>query len=153
MHFTCTQCKYEFCYGCGKPFMMGAQCGLSEYCAKLGLHAHHPRNCLFYLRDKEPHELQTLLQVILLKRNTNFNSDKLTLLLLEIAKWFIIKIIRNPIVFVILQMNNVTYETEAAEGNARCPVQLQRETPTGLVDTTCGSETPPNYAGLCKYDL
>lgn len=63
MHFTCTQCKYEFCYGCGKPFMMGARCGLSEYCARLGLHAHHPRNCLFYLRDKEPHELQTLLQV------------------------------------------------------------------------------------------
>lgn len=63
MHFTCTQCKYEFCYGCGKPFTMGARCGLSDYCAKLGLHAHHPRNCLFYLRDKEPHELQTLLQV------------------------------------------------------------------------------------------
>ncbi|XP_028170195.1 uncharacterized protein LOC114359868 [Ostrinia furnacalis] len=110
MHFTCTQCKYEFCYGCGKPFMMGARCGLSEYCAKLGLHAHHPRNCLFYLRDKEPHELQTL-----------------------------------------LQMNNVEYETAAPEGSPnRCPIQLQRETPTGLVDGTCGSEAPANYAGLCK---
>ncbi|XP_045533969.1 E3 ubiquitin-protein ligase lubel isoform X1 [Papilio machaon] len=110
MHFTCTQCKYEFCYGCGKPFMMGARCGLSEYCAKLGLHAHHPRNCLFYLRDKEPHELQTL-----------------------------------------LQMNNVTYETEPGPGSTgRCPVQLQRETPTGLVDGACGSESSPNNAGLCK---
>ncbi|XP_050670397.1 E3 ubiquitin-protein ligase lubel-like [Leptidea sinapis] len=110
MHFTCTQCKYEFCYGCGKPFMMGARCGLSEYCAKLGLHAHHPRNCLFYLRDKEPRELQTL-----------------------------------------LQMNNVTYETVAPEGTGpRCPIQLQRETPTGLIDTTCGSEVLPNQAGLCK---
>nr|XP_034825686.1 E3 ubiquitin-protein ligase lubel isoform X2 [Maniola hyperantus] len=110
MHFTCTQCKYEFCYGCGKPFMMGARCGLSEYCSKLGLHAHHPRNCLFYLRDKEPHDLQTL-----------------------------------------LQMNNVTYETEEAEGaTGRCPIQLQRETPTGLVDTVCGSEVQKNQAGLCK---
>ncbi|KAM3964680.1 LOW QUALITY PROTEIN: uncharacterized protein ACR2FA_001070 [Aphomia sociella] len=110
MHFTCTQCKYEFCYGCGKPFMMGAQCGLSEYCAKLGLHSHHPRNCLFYLRDKEPHELQTL-----------------------------------------LQMNNVTYETEAPEGSTnRCPIQLQRETPTGLVDGTCGNDVPPQHGGLCK---
>ncbi|CAH4006462.1 unnamed protein product [Pieris brassicae] len=110
MHFTCTQCKYEFCYGCGKPFMMGARCGLSEYCAKLGLHAHHPRNCLFYLRDKEPHDLQTL-----------------------------------------LQMNNVTYETEAPQGcNKRCPIQLQRETPTGLVDTTCGNEVASGNAGLCK---
>ncbi|XP_052747085.1 E3 ubiquitin-protein ligase lubel isoform X2 [Bicyclus anynana] len=110
MHFTCSQCKYEFCYGCGKPFMMGARCGLSEYCSRLGLHAHHPRNCLFYLRDKEPHELQTL-----------------------------------------LQMNNVTYETEAAEGSTgRCPIQLQRETPAGLLDTVCGSEVQQNQAGLCK---
>ncbi|CAH0404939.1 unnamed protein product [Chilo suppressalis] len=110
MHFTCTQCKYEFCYGCGKPFTMGARCGLSDYCAKLGLHAHHPRNCLFYLRDKEPHQLQTL-----------------------------------------LQMNNVAYETEAPEGSStRCPIQLQRETPTGLVDGTCGGDVPPNHAGLCK---
>ncbi|XP_052758610.1 E3 ubiquitin-protein ligase lubel isoform X2 [Galleria mellonella] len=110
MHFTCTQCKYEFCYGCGKPFTMGAQCGLSEYCAKLGLHSHHPRNCLFYLRDKEPHELQTL-----------------------------------------LQMNNVTFETEAPEGSTnRCPIQLQRETPTGLVDGICGNDVPPLHGGLCK---
>lgn len=63
MHFTCSQCKYEFCNGCSKPFKMGAQCGLSDYCAKLGLHSHHPRNCLFYLRDKDPKELQTLLTV------------------------------------------------------------------------------------------
>lgn len=63
MHFTCTQCKFEFCYGCGKPFKMGAKCGMSDYCAKLGLHSHHPRNCLFYLRDKEPHELEKLLKV------------------------------------------------------------------------------------------
>lgn len=58
-----TQCKHEFCYGCNKDFLMGAKCKVSPYCAKLGLHAHHPRNCLFYLRDKEPHELQSLLSV------------------------------------------------------------------------------------------
>lgn len=60
---SCSQCKYEFCYGCNKDFLMGAKCKVSSYCAKLGLHAHHPRNCLFYLRDKEPHELQSLLSV------------------------------------------------------------------------------------------
>lgn len=64
MHFTCSQCKHEFCYGCNKPFKMGAKCGLSDYCAKLGLHSHHPRNCLFYLRDKDPAELQKLLKVL-----------------------------------------------------------------------------------------
>ncbi|KAJ8960923.1 hypothetical protein NQ318_020223 [Aromia moschata] len=71
MHFTCTQCKHEFCYGCGKPFMMGAKCGISQYCGKLGLHAHHPRNCLFYLRDKEPQELQQLLK----ENNIKFDTD------------------------------------------------------------------------------
>lgn len=67
MHFTCTQCKFEFCFGCNKPFMMGAKCDVSPYCAKLGLHAHHPRNCLFYLRDKDPRDLQSLLIVSLLR--------------------------------------------------------------------------------------
>jgi hypothetical protein len=51
-----------------------------------------------------------------------------------------------------LQMNNVPYETEAAEGAAaRCGVQLQRETPAGLVDGCCGADAPPKHAGLCKY--
>ena len=62
MHFTCTQCKFEFCVGCNKPFKMGTKCGKDPGCAKLGLHAHHPRNCLFYLRDKEPEDLQRLLK-------------------------------------------------------------------------------------------
>lgn len=49
-------------------------------------------------------------------------------------------------------MNNVAYETEAAEGSTgRCPIQLQRETPTGLVDTICGSEVQQKQAGLCRY--
>jgi len=63
MHFTCSQCKHEFCCGCGKTFTMGAKCTVGPNCAKLGLHAHHPRNCLFYLRDKEPAQLQKLLKV------------------------------------------------------------------------------------------
>ncbi|KFB37641.1 AGAP007788-PA-like protein [Anopheles sinensis] len=68
LHFTCTQCKFNFCYGCNKPFI--ANCSVSSYCANQGrLHAHHPRNCLFYLRDKEPEELQQLL------RNNNIPFD------------------------------------------------------------------------------
>ena len=63
MHFTCTQCKHEFCIGCYKPFKMGVKCGKGAGCARMGLHAHHPRNCLFYLRDKEPADLQKLLRV------------------------------------------------------------------------------------------
>lgn len=75
MHFTCNQCKYEFCCGCGKAFMMGAKCPVSPYCAKLGLHAHHPRNCLFYLRDKEPAQLQNLLKDHGIEFNTENTSN------------------------------------------------------------------------------
>uniref|UniRef100_A0A4W4GZP1 RBR-type E3 ubiquitin transferase n=1 Tax=Electrophorus electricus TaxID=8005 RepID=A0A4W4GZP1_ELEEL len=61
MHFTCSQCRYEFCCGCNNPFhkrgCMYAQCTVT------GLHAHHPRDCLFYLRDWTPARLQALLQV------------------------------------------------------------------------------------------
>lgn len=62
MHFTCSQCRHEFCVGCQKPFRMGVKCGKGAACAKMGLHAHHPRNCLFYLRDKEPADLERLLR-------------------------------------------------------------------------------------------
>ncbi|XP_042232259.1 E3 ubiquitin-protein ligase lubel-like isoform X26 [Homarus americanus] len=62
MHFTCTQCKFEFCSGCSQPFRQGSRCSVGPYCERLGLHAHHPRNCLFYLRDKEPQQLQNLLK-------------------------------------------------------------------------------------------
>ncbi|XP_071632976.1 uncharacterized protein Lubel isoform X4 [Temnothorax longispinosus] len=109
MHFTCSQCKYEFCCGCGKAFMMGAKCAVSPYCAKLGLHAHHPRNCLFYLRDKEPAQLQQL-----------------------------------------LRENGIGYDTEGPVGERRCKVQLQKETPTGVVDAVCNSDVVEGHAGLCR---
>ncbi|XP_025266217.1 uncharacterized protein LOC105255397 isoform X3 [Camponotus floridanus] len=109
MHFTCSQCKYEFCCGCGKAFMMGAKCTVSPYCAKLGLHAHHPRNCLFYLRDKEPAQLQQL-----------------------------------------LKENGIDYDTEGPIGERKCKVQLQKETPTGVVDTICNSDVVEDHAGLCR---
>ncbi|XP_029039956.2 E3 ubiquitin-protein ligase lubel isoform X4 [Osmia bicornis bicornis] len=109
MHFTCSQCKYEFCCGCGKAFMMGAKCSVSPYCAKLGLHAHHPRNCLFYLRDKEPAQLQQL-----------------------------------------LKDNGIEYDTDGPAGERKCKVQLQKETPTGVVDAICNSDVVEGHAGLCR---
>ncbi|XP_076246478.1 linear Ubiquitin E3 ligase [Calliopsis andreniformis] len=109
MHFTCSQCKYEFCCGCGKAFVMGAKCSVSPYCAKLGLHAHHPRNCLFYLRDKEPAQLQQL-----------------------------------------LRDNGIEYDTQGPAGERKCRVQLQKETPTGVVDAVCNSDVVEGHAGLCR---
>ncbi|XP_039892926.1 E3 ubiquitin-protein ligase RNF31 isoform X4 [Simochromis diagramma] len=59
MHFCCSQCRYQFCSGCNNPFH--TTCAVDQ-CTVSGLHAHHPRDCLFYLRDWEPSRLQALLQ-------------------------------------------------------------------------------------------
>ncbi|KAM4606355.1 E3 ubiquitin-protein ligase RNF31-like [Polymixia lowei] len=69
MHFTCFQCRYQFCSGCNNPFHTTA-CKTAQ-CKFTGLHAHHPRDCLFYLRDWDPPRLQALLQ----RNNVEFNTD------------------------------------------------------------------------------
>uniref|UniRef100_A0A8C9TGF6 Ring finger protein 31 n=1 Tax=Scleropages formosus TaxID=113540 RepID=A0A8C9TGF6_SCLFO len=66
MHFTCSQCRYQFCSGCNNPFHTTC-----NQCSVTGLHAHHPRDCLFYLRDWEPKQLQALLQ----KNGVEFNTE------------------------------------------------------------------------------
>ncbi|EDX04009.1 GD22543 [Drosophila simulans] len=121
MHFTCTQCKFEFCYGCARPFMMGAKCTVSTYCAKLGLHAHHPRNCLFYLRDKIPLQLQFLLK----EQKVKFDTEP-------------------------MQIKDESSSSSKARAQARCPIPLQKETPQGLVDTVCNTEVPDKHAGMCR---
>ncbi|XP_032307338.1 E3 ubiquitin-protein ligase lubel isoform X6 [Drosophila ananassae] len=121
MHFTCTQCKFEFCYGCARPFMMGAKCTVSNYCAKLGLHAHHPRNCLFYLRDKIPMQLQFLLK----EQRVKFDTEP-------------------------IQTKDESSSSTKARAQARCPIPLQKETPQGLVDTVCNTEVPDKHAGMCR---
>ncbi|XP_066512786.1 E3 ubiquitin-protein ligase RNF31-like isoform X1 [Hoplias malabaricus] len=68
MHFSCSQCRYQFCSGCNNPFH--TTCAVAQ-CSVTGLHAHHPRDCLFYLRDWEPARLQALLQ----KNAVAFNTD------------------------------------------------------------------------------
>ncbi|CAL8292544.1 unnamed protein product [Lota lota] len=69
MHFTCGRCKHQFCSGCNMPFhkalCKNIPCGLN--C----LHAHHPRDCLFYMRDWPPARLQELLQ----RNGVAFNTD------------------------------------------------------------------------------
>ncbi|XP_045907148.1 E3 ubiquitin-protein ligase RNF31 isoform X2 [Micropterus dolomieu] len=62
LHFTCSQCQHQFCGGCSQPFTPGSACGFSADCGTKGLHAHHPRNCLYHLRDWSVARLHLLLQ-------------------------------------------------------------------------------------------
>nr|XP_050047213.1 E3 ubiquitin-protein ligase RNF31-like isoform X1 [Dermacentor andersoni] len=60
-HFTCANCKKEFCECCKTEFWKGQACG-NEACKSLGMHGHHPRNCFFYTRDYSHEDLVKFLK-------------------------------------------------------------------------------------------
>ncbi|XP_077502696.1 E3 ubiquitin-protein ligase RNF31-like [Amblyomma americanum] len=60
-HFTCGNCKREFCECCKTEFWRGKECG-REACKNQGMHGHHPRNCFFYTRDYSHEELLGILK-------------------------------------------------------------------------------------------
>lgn len=128
MHFHCIQCGHDFCGGCKLPFKIGDKCGVNEYCAKLGLHAHHPRNCLFYLRDKEPSQLKVLLDVSLdLLNHLNHGLDSIS-----------------------LQLHGVEYKKKDESGSKLkyCQIMEQKRTGSGFRDDPCSRLV--EYSGLCR---
>lgn len=70
MHFKCPQCGFEFCSGCSQPFHQKGVCRKYRSCLGQGLHCHHPRNCLYYLRDEDFDDLQKLLKTNKIQFNT-----------------------------------------------------------------------------------
>uniref|UniRef100_A0A8C8RZU2 RBR-type E3 ubiquitin transferase n=1 Tax=Pelusios castaneus TaxID=367368 RepID=A0A8C8RZU2_9SAUR len=62
MHFQCSQCRHQFCSGCYGPFHTKNKCPVPGCLVRQSLHGHHPRDCLFYLRDWDVGRLQHLLQ-------------------------------------------------------------------------------------------
>uniref|UniRef100_A0A8D2CKB0 E3 ubiquitin-protein ligase RNF31 n=1 Tax=Sciurus vulgaris TaxID=55149 RepID=A0A8D2CKB0_SCIVU len=71
MHFHCTQCRHQFCSGCYNTFYAKNKCPDPNCRVKKSLHGHHPRDCLFYLRDWTAVRLQKLLQ----DNNIMFNTE------------------------------------------------------------------------------
>ncbi|KAM4710357.1 E3 ubiquitin-protein ligase RNF31 isoform 2-T3 [Discoglossus pictus] len=71
MHFICSQCRHQFCSGCYNTFHPKNKCIVPSCTVRMSLHAHHPRDCLFYLRDWEVPRLQRLLQ----QSQVQFNTD------------------------------------------------------------------------------
>ncbi|XP_058709170.1 E3 ubiquitin-protein ligase RNF31 isoform X2 [Poecile atricapillus] len=62
LHFQCSQCHHQFCSGCGAQFHRPGTCPSPQCPLGGSLHGHHPRDCLFYLRDWAPPRLQELLR-------------------------------------------------------------------------------------------
>ena len=54
-------------YAC---FVCFQACDFSANCARRGIHAHHPRDCLFFLRDWDTVRLQQLLR----ENNVNYEA-------------------------------------------------------------------------------
>ncbi|XP_058036293.1 E3 ubiquitin-protein ligase RNF31 isoform X3 [Ahaetulla prasina] len=71
MHFQCSQCRHHFCSGCYGTFYASNKCPIPHCPIRRSLHGHHPRDCLFYLRDWAVPRLQKLLQ----DNNIAFNTD------------------------------------------------------------------------------
>ncbi|XP_039193988.1 E3 ubiquitin-protein ligase RNF31 isoform X1 [Crotalus tigris] len=71
MHFQCSQCRHHFCSGCYGTFYASNKCPIPHCPIRRSLHGHHPRDCLFYLRDWAVPRLQQLLQ----DNNVAFNTD------------------------------------------------------------------------------
>ncbi|XP_043914761.1 E3 ubiquitin-protein ligase RNF31 isoform X2 [Protopterus annectens] len=71
MHFKCTQCRHEFCSGCYNMFLAGNKCTVQNCSLKKSLHAHHPRDCLSYLRDWDVERLKKLLMM----KAVHFNTE------------------------------------------------------------------------------
>lgn len=62
LHLQCSQCAHHFCSACAGPFYGKGRCPEPGCPLRGSLHGHHPRDCLFYLRDWEPARLRRLLQ-------------------------------------------------------------------------------------------
>ena len=120
MHYKCLKCQNEFCGGCGESMKQGKECRKFTSCATKGLHAHHPRDCLFYLRDLDVHVLQQFL------RNNHVKFD------------------------VELPHKQEAEAAWQAKSELHCYVKEQKETANGLKDEICGKSSETGHAGLCK---
>lgn len=87
------------------------------------------------LRDKEPRDLCRLLTV----GGVEAPQPIQRLFLLTFG-------------FDLLQENGIPFVTEPQESGEikKCAVQLQKETPLGLVDDICSNEVEKGMAGLCR---
>ncbi|KAG4066077.1 hypothetical protein HA402_001324 [Bradysia odoriphaga] len=63
MHITCIECSYEYCEFCLKEMTgKGKACNFPNCSMERSLHGHHPRNCMYYVREMNHTNLEALLK-------------------------------------------------------------------------------------------
>ncbi|XP_065915142.1 uncharacterized protein [Dysidea avara] len=135
IHFQCDLCPAEFCSGCNGFFKK--DCVKCESCRNKGLHAHHPRDCLFYLRDETVDDLQKLLA----DNNVQFDTEP--------PKGQIDAETAKGIQAVEGLADAQPVLPLAAPPVLKCCVMLQKENPEGIpLDEECGNAVERGHAGL-----
>ncbi|XP_068854560.1 E3 ubiquitin-protein ligase RNF31-like [Aphelocoma coerulescens] len=136
LHFQCSQCQHQFCAGCGAQFHRPESCPSPQCPLRGSLHGHHPRDCLFYLRDWEPRRLQQLL----LDGNVPFETEPPP------------DAPPNPSGETGRDWEGLGGNWEGLGGNweAAAPVPEQKQLGVTLRDEPCGRCAPKGHAGLCR---
>ena len=145
-------------------------CGKFEACKDKGLHAHHPRDCLYYLRDFGVKELQKLLTDNQIKFDIGMNWLVDTVSLIAMLDSFSeppqaqVDAVRAAkeqgeeegvcAFWLFVPLASLSYKAAGGEKVAlHCRVMLQKEKPNGLTDEECGNPSPEGMAGLCTLVL
>ena len=137
-------------------------CTKYESCRNKGLHAHHPRDCLFYLRDEGVDNLQKLLN----DNNVEFDTEPPEGQVMAEAKKGIQALQGEAVAgmlsnyIALLGVDHCTLLLQGEEQPAaapiaaapvlKCRVMLQKEVPDGVPkDEECGDAVESGHAGLC----
>lgn len=139
-------------------------------CSYTGLHAHHPRDCLFYLRDWEPARLQVLLQVHISGSSLSNQGCYWKLVLektsafsfLSGMAWSSTQTLRLELKLVFSFIFLIFFHADSGRRRAQmgpsdsaclsdaCCVMEQKEEGGQQTDSPCGVQTQPGQAGLCE---
>ncbi|XP_019851921.1 PREDICTED: E3 ubiquitin-protein ligase RNF31-like [Amphimedon queenslandica] len=150
---SCIRCPTEFCFGCKRMyFKSGYECD-RQYCKTgasrpLPQHAHHPRDCLFYLRDYDVVSLKKLLD----DNNVKYLSKPSEA---QVAATKDKRVQGEPIDKPDGEEWDIpkppAHVIDGEEILLVCPVILLKETPSGFGDEPCRKHAPFGMAGLCEW--
>ena len=119
-------------------------CRKYKSCGTKGFHAHHPRDCLFYLRDWPVEKLQKLLRDKEIKFDTEAPEAQVNAARQAAGA--------DQEAGAVGGAAGEEAKVGGAEGQLQlnCRVMLQKEKGTERVDEECGDDCKQGHGGLCE---